>query len=190
MDRSDGDAPVIDEMIVRPSALSGRPGWAREAARPALLVAAILGLAAGGAFWLAGLRAGADSVWATTTALGFVPASVWVIGSLRRRQPGVDLIALLALASALAVGEYLAGAVIVPSVTNLHLARSGRDQCLLTFSRRSQLELFSTRPVVASNQCDPVAQSAAEADARPPHAGKRRGGRTLRCRLDSGSFRR
>ena len=36
----------------------------------------------------------------------------WVVISLRRHRPGVDLIAVLALAGALTVGEYLAGALI------------------------------------------------------------------------------
>jgi cation transport ATPase len=37
--------------------------------------------------------------------------TLWVLAGLQRRKPGVDLIAALALAGTLAVGEYLAGAV-------------------------------------------------------------------------------
>jgi heavy metal translocating P-type ATPase len=78
----------------------------------AFLLTAMAGLAIGGVLWLADVHDGADSVWAVTTALGIGPAVSWVTVSLLRRRPGVDLIAVLALAGALAVGEYLAGAVI------------------------------------------------------------------------------
>jgi heavy metal translocating P-type ATPase len=45
-------------------------------------------------------------------AAGIGPSVVWIVAALRRRQAGVDLIAVLALAGTLAVGEYLAGALI------------------------------------------------------------------------------
>lgn len=67
----------------------------------------------GGALQHAGgsARAG-DWVWAATTAAVLVPVGIAVGRSLWRRQPGVDLIALLAMAGSLALGEYLAGAVV------------------------------------------------------------------------------
>ena len=55
---------------------------------------------------------GADVAWLAVTAVGLAYASWTVADSLRRRRAGVDLIALLALAGAVAVGELLAGAVI------------------------------------------------------------------------------
>jgi cation transport ATPase len=67
---------------------------------------------AGGAAWLAGLRGAADVLWTVATGAGLVPGVAWVVRSLRRRQVGVDLIAVLALAGALVVREYLAGAVV------------------------------------------------------------------------------
>ena len=77
-----------------------------------LLAATLAGLALGGGLTLLGLsRAGAAS-WVATTALAMAPAVWWVVDSLRRSRLGVDVIALLALAGALVVGEYLAGAVI------------------------------------------------------------------------------
>ena len=72
----------------------------------------LIGLVAGCALWLAGSDTGADVAWGVTTAIGIGPAVAWVVISLRRHRPGVDLIAVLALAGALAVGEYLAGALI------------------------------------------------------------------------------
>ncbi|AZP23098.1 heavy metal translocating P-type ATPase [Streptomyces aquilus] len=69
-------------------------------------------LAAGGIFRLAGAARLADLCWALGTVVAVVPAVGWVLASLRRRQTGVDLIAVLALGGTLAVGEYLAGALI------------------------------------------------------------------------------
>jgi heavy metal translocating P-type ATPase len=70
------------------------------------------GLLAGGAAWLAGAGGVARAAWALTTAAMLVPLALGVAKSLLRREVGVDLIALLAMAGALAIGEYLAGAVV------------------------------------------------------------------------------
>jgi heavy metal translocating P-type ATPase len=69
-------------------------------------------LATGGAAWLADQRSTADLLWGTATAIALVPAVVWVVRALRQGRTGVDAIAVLALAGSLAVGEYLAGALI------------------------------------------------------------------------------
>jgi heavy metal translocating P-type ATPase len=73
---------------------------------------ALAGLLAGGAAWLAGAGGAAHAAWALTTAVVLVPLALGVAKSLLRREVGVDLIALLAMAGALAIGEYLAGAVV------------------------------------------------------------------------------
>ena len=70
------------------------------------------GLALGALFFLVGAHAAANALWAAVAVLGILPAAYWMADSLRRRHLGVDLIALLALIGALAVSEYLAGAVI------------------------------------------------------------------------------
>jgi heavy metal translocating P-type ATPase len=62
--------------------------------------------------WLTGYGGAADAVWAATTLLLLVPLTWSVIRTLARGDVGVDAIALLAMGGALAVGEYLAGAVI------------------------------------------------------------------------------
>ena len=54
----------------------------------------------------------ADWLWAATTAMLLVPLTLSVLRSLLRRDVGVDAIALVSMAGALALGEYLAGAVI------------------------------------------------------------------------------
>ncbi|HVU77973.1 MAG TPA: heavy metal translocating P-type ATPase [Gaiellaceae bacterium] len=54
----------------------------------------------------------ADLVWAATTAMLLVPLTWSVVRSLVRGDVGVDAIALVSMAGALGLGEYLAGAVI------------------------------------------------------------------------------
>jgi heavy metal translocating P-type ATPase len=86
------------------------PGPARRSAL--LLGAATAGLGAGLAARLAGAGGLGDLVLGLTVAAGLVPLAVSVARRLARREPGVDVVALLALGGSLALGEYLAGAVI------------------------------------------------------------------------------
>ena len=69
-------------------------------------------LAAGGVAWAVGAGWWADLLWAVATVVAVIPAIGWVVAALWRRTLGVDLIAVLALLGTLAVGEYLAGALI------------------------------------------------------------------------------
>ena len=59
-----------------------------------------------------GVDAPAHLAWAATTALLLVPLTISVTRTLLRGDVGVDAIALVSMAGALALGEYLAGAVI------------------------------------------------------------------------------
>ena len=77
-----------------------------------LALAALLGVAAGLALHVLGIDRPAHLVWAATTALLLVPLTLSVTRSLLRRDVGVDAIALVSMAGALALGEYLAGAVV------------------------------------------------------------------------------
>lgn len=75
-------------------------------------------LAVGGILHVAGAVDGAHVVWAGGGVVG-AGYSLWtMVASLRRGRLGVDIIALLALAGALAVGEYLAAAVIAVMVAS------------------------------------------------------------------------
>lgn len=87
-------------------------GWLRLRSEWALLVAVTAAMLAGAALRLTGRTGAANLLWAGATAAALVPATAWVVRSLLRRQVGVDVIAVLALAGALVVREYLAGAVI------------------------------------------------------------------------------
>ena len=77
-----------------------------------LAVAALTGVGAGAVLHLLGIDRPAHLAWAATTALLLVPLTVSVARSLLRRDVGVDAIALVSMAGALVLGEYLAGAVI------------------------------------------------------------------------------
>ena len=83
----------------------------RDASR-AFLALAVVGLAVGGVMWAAGDHDTANMTWAATTIVGILPLAYSVAIDLLHRETGVDVIALLAMAGALVLGEYLAGAVI------------------------------------------------------------------------------
>ena len=83
----------------------------------AILFLTVAGISTGGGLWLAGRPRIAGQAWAVTTLLALVPLAVSVLRSLLRREPGVDLIALLAMGGALALGEYLTGSVIALMMT-------------------------------------------------------------------------
>ena len=88
-----------------------RASGARDLSR-LWLGASIVGIVTGGLLYLAGAQQAAHVAWALTTAVAMIPMSWDVIGGLARRQPGVDVIALLAMAGALLLRQFLAGAVI------------------------------------------------------------------------------
>ena len=101
------------------------------------LALSIVGLAAGGVLALVfDEDRAAGFVWAATTVVGVVPIARDVVGGLIRREPGVDLIALIAMVTALALEEYLAGAVIALMLATGHALEAYAD-------RRAHAELSS-----------------------------------------------
>jgi heavy metal translocating P-type ATPase len=76
------------------------------------LGACVVGLALGEALVLQGHSSAGHAVWAITTVIGGIPPLVDVVRSVARREAGVDLIAIIAIAGCLALGEYAAGAVL------------------------------------------------------------------------------
>ena len=84
---------------------SARRAWAWLLRRSALvlLVVTASGLAAGGLAHLAGAGTVADAAWLATAACGLGYALWSAADSIRRGRLGVDVIALLALAGAVAV---------------------------------------------------------------------------------------
>jgi heavy metal translocating P-type ATPase len=83
-----------------------------------LLLVTAAGLAAGGLAELAGAADAAHLAWLTAAAAGLGYAVWSAADSLRHGRLGVDVIALLALAGAVAVREYLAAAVISLMLTS------------------------------------------------------------------------
>ncbi|HYQ92743.1 MAG TPA: heavy metal translocating P-type ATPase, partial [Candidatus Competibacteraceae bacterium] len=77
-----------------------------------LLILAAVGLAAGGGARLAGANEVADIAWLAAIVLVLGSLLVAIIQDLRRGKTGVDIVAVLAMAGALLLREYLAGAVI------------------------------------------------------------------------------
>ena len=94
-------------------------------------------LVAGGVAWLLDAPDTAEWAWVAGTVLGLGVSVVWTVGAVRRRQPSVDVIAVLALGGALAVGEAFAGAMITVMLTSGQLlearaaARARRELGLL-----------------------------------------------------------
>ena len=94
------------------STKSNPPLWLGQHLALMLLIVTGACLAVGGALHLAGTATEGDAVWIVAGAIG-AAYSLWTtVESLRRGRVGVDVIALLASVGALAVGEYLAAAVI------------------------------------------------------------------------------
>ena len=107
------------------------PGPPRTATDTRLLLpgAAAASLIAGGVLELAGAHDLAHATWAASTLLLLIPLTISVARSLLHRDVGVDAIALLAMAGALALGEYLAGAVIALMLAGGNaLSSSRRDE--------------------------------------------------------------
>lgn len=78
----------------------------------AMLIFAVVGLAAAGAFALVDVDPGV-TVWLILVAvLPLLPLISEMVEKLRRRRPGVDVIALLAVVAALALGEFLTAAIV------------------------------------------------------------------------------
>ncbi len=102
---------------------------------PRVLVGVILGaLVAGGLIHVFAPGDAGDLVWAAAIAITLVPLT-WSVGrSLMRGDVGVDAIALVAMAGALALGEYLAGAVVA-------LMLSGGNALEAAAGRRARREL-------------------------------------------------
>ena len=105
-----------------------------ERSTRALVGVAFSGIVGGAMLHLLGATHARDFVWAASTALMLVPLSWSVAKSLWRHDVGVDAIALVAIAGALTLGQYLAGAVVA-------LMLSGGNALEAMAGRRARLEL-------------------------------------------------
>nr|WP_261554249.1 hypothetical protein [Frankia tisae] len=96
----------------QPGVVGGR-AWSTPRRRAALLVGLALGgLVIGVVAWFVDQTRISAVAWAVTAGVALVPAVGSVVAGLRDRKAGVDVIAVLALIGTVAVGEYLAAAVV------------------------------------------------------------------------------
>ena len=95
--------------IAEPSFLPEQVQQLRDRGLPAIALGSIV---LGGAFWLAGEESRADIAWAVGAIVVLVPLVVSTARSLLRGDVGVDAIALVAIVWALALGEFLAAAIV------------------------------------------------------------------------------
>jgi heavy metal translocating P-type ATPase len=103
--------------------------------RPRLIaIATLVMIGVGGLLHLFGAATAGDAVWAATVAVMLIPLTISIVRTLAGGRVGVDAIALIAMAGALAVGQYLAGAVIA-------LMLSGGNALEAMASRRARREL-------------------------------------------------
>src|ERR1700687_574678 len=83
-----------------------------EGSPAAILLLVLAGVLGGGALWVLGAHDAAGIAWAAAVVLALIPLGISVAKDLLHRETGVDLIALLAMAGSLILGQYLAGAVV------------------------------------------------------------------------------
>lgn len=123
-------------MSVSAHASDPTPWWSSTRFAWVAFALTVLGLLTGGAAWLAGFHRAADLLWQATIVLVLLPLALDIIASLRRGEMGVDAIALLAMAGALAFGQNLAGAVVA-------LMLSGGEMLEIYAGARARKELSS-----------------------------------------------
>ena len=127
--------------------------------RAALALAALGSVLAGGLLQLAGQEEAGDVLWAAMVAVMLVPLAWSVLRSLVRGDVGVDAIALVSMAGALALGEYAAGAVVALMLAggNWLEDRAGRR------ARRELTQLVERAPRIAHvRRGDAVVEMAVE----------------------------
>jgi heavy metal translocating P-type ATPase len=101
--------------------------WLRQSKEMLFFVFSTVLLLAGGVAWLLAAESAASVLWIVGTGLGLVFSVVTTIGTIRRRRLSVDVIALLALAGALAVGEPFAGAMIAVMLASGQILEARAD---------------------------------------------------------------
>ncbi|MEU4769084.1 heavy metal translocating P-type ATPase [Actinosynnema sp. NPDC023794] len=112
--------------------------------RELLLLIVVTALLAGGGVARLSGTVPATVLWAIADGVALVPAVVWVVADLRAGRWGADLLAVLALGGTVAVGEFLAGAIIAVMVATGRLLetaarhRAGRDLSALLERAPSQ----------------------------------------------------
>ncbi len=121
------------------------PNWKAFGLATPQLAVAVAGLVTGGALYIATVDHTAQWVWASATAVVLVPTAISVVEALLRRETGVDLIAVLAMAATLVLGEYLAGSIIAVMLTG----GAALERFAVTRARRELNALLERAPHTA-----------------------------------------
>lgn len=117
-----------------------------KALRPIVLLGlAVAGLATGGVLHALGGGDAGRWAWTIVTVVVLLPTTVSVVRALLQRKPGVDLIAVLAMLAALALGEFLAGAIIAVMLTG----GTALERFAVARARRELSALIKRAPRVA-----------------------------------------
>jgi heavy metal translocating P-type ATPase len=77
-----------------------------------VLALTVVALAGGAVAWAIGASNGAEVAWAAGGVVALLPLLGGFVASVRRREVGLDIVALLAIGGALALGEFLTSAII------------------------------------------------------------------------------
>ncbi len=142
---------------------SGIPTASLSTSRDALAAAAaVAALAVGAVLWIADAHRFAEIIWAAEVVAVALSLVVAIVRAIMRRQFGVDFIALVAMVGALALGEYLAGAVVAVMWTGGNAlearatGRARRDLQLLV-DRAPRMALLHTDGEVVEVTVDRIA---------------------------------
>jgi heavy metal translocating P-type ATPase len=125
-----------------------RPGWATP--HGLAMAAAAAALLAGAAAWLLGAPHLAARLWAAGVLPALLLLTIEVARQLSRIEPGVDLIAGLAMGGALALGEDLAGVVIALMFTGGNVL----EEFARRRANRELTALMARRPRTAHREID------------------------------------
>jgi heavy metal translocating P-type ATPase len=131
--------------------------------RRLVAAATLIGLSVGTLLHLVGAPAAGGDVWAGATAVVLVPLVWSVVRSLARGNVGVDAIALIAIATALALGQFLAGVVVALMLAGgnaLEEFASGR-------AGRELTRLLERMPRVAHRRQENAIEEVAVGEVRP-----------------------
>jgi heavy metal translocating P-type ATPase len=119
--------------------------WIKSLRQSALLLLAVAALAVGGVAHFAQAENVARWAWAGAAVVVLIPTLISAIQGLLRRETGVDVIAVLAMLGALALGEYLAGAIIAVMLTG----GAALERFAVARARRELSALLKRAPRVA-----------------------------------------
>ena len=77
-----------------------------------LLILILSGLSLGGFAWFSDRKEFANLAWGIATAIAILPIIISFVRQMLRKEFGVDVIAIIAMGAALALGQYLPGAIV------------------------------------------------------------------------------